>query len=97
MNTIQEAKYQLAFYFSNNSTSCNHNNECRLTNLRGNTTRVNNLIAQDMSVEKCEILTGDPQLIAQYNEIIDKNGPLFSKDAFDIGCHSNPVTNKPYI
>ena len=52
LNTIQEAKYQLAFYFSNNSTNCNPN-ECRLTNLRGNTTRVNNLIAQDRSEEKC--------------------------------------------
>ena len=27
----------------------------------------------------------------------NKNDALFSKDAFDIGCHSDPITNKPYI
>ena len=96
ISTTQEADHKSVFYFSNNSTHCNQN-KCRLINLKRHTNQINNLIAQDRSVEKCEILTSDPRLISQYNDIIDKNGPLFSKDAFDIGCHSNPVTNEPYI
>ncbi len=59
--------------------------------------QINTLIAQDQVVESCEILTSDKRLIDQYNEIINKNDALFSKYAFDIGCHSDPITNEPYI
>ena len=83
--------YKLNIYFLNEDKHCQH--YCSFKNQK----QINTLIAQDQVVESCEILTSDKRLIDQYNEIINKNDALFSKDAFDIGCHSDPITNEPYI
>ena len=72
------------------SNKCNIE-DCQMTEI--SLRPINKYIAQDKNVDQAEILTDNPLLIREYNEIIDRHEKLFSVDAFDIGQYCDEKGN----
>ena len=53
-------------------------------------------VSSDKTFTQPDILTKDPLLVGEYQQIIAKNEELFSKHSWDIGLFRNPATGEPF-
>ena len=59
--------------------------------------QIRQYIAADRMFDECELMTEDPEIVKELQDIIKNRGNIFSKFQWDIGRCQDPATGQPVI